>query len=166
MPQLNAKVPVVTQRLEGEIVSGEVLGFPEVSCCDHDLDEVRNQLIENVLRWLSDLENAELHRHWIPSDVTPFEVRVLFETSRRPGFGRRRQNCSSLRRLKNWIDCIAGSRRTPPFPVGRCGSCRTCDAINRGVGFQPAKIRPLNCQVIANEMRTWKAGRLEAYPTN
>ena len=88
MPQLNAKVPVVTQRLEGEIVSGEVLGFPEVSCCDHDLDEVRNQLVENVLHWLSDLENAELHRRWIPSDVTPFEVRVLLETSRRPGLWR------------------------------------------------------------------------------
>lgn len=58
MPQLNAKVPVVTQRLEGEIVSGEVLGFPEISCCDDE----RNQLVENVLHWLSDLENAELHR--------------------------------------------------------------------------------------------------------
>lgn len=88
MPQVNAKVPVITQRLEGEIVSGEVLGFPEVSCCDHDLDEVRNQLVENVLYWLTDVENAALHRRWIPSGVTPFEVRVLLDPTRRSGMWR------------------------------------------------------------------------------
>ncbi|MFM9963219.1 MAG: AAA family ATPase [Planctomycetaceae bacterium] len=88
MPQLSVKVPVVTQRLGGELVSGEVLGFPEVSCCDHNLDEVRSQLVENVLHWLSDLETSELHRRWISSDVTPFEVRVLLEPTRRPSLWR------------------------------------------------------------------------------
>lgn len=41
MPQLDVKIPVVTQRLEADVVLGEVIGFPEISCCDHDLDEVR-----------------------------------------------------------------------------------------------------------------------------
>ncbi len=88
MPQINAKVPVVTQRLEGGIVSGEVLGFSEVSCSDDEIDEVRNQLVENVLYWLTDVENAELHRRWLPAGVTPFEVRVRLEPTRRPGLWR------------------------------------------------------------------------------
>ncbi|HLQ46079.1 MAG TPA: hypothetical protein VK137_15165, partial [Planctomycetaceae bacterium] len=82
MPQFSVRVPVVTQRLEDGIVLGEVVGFPEVSCCGHDLDEVRNQLAENVLHWLSDLENVELHRRWLPSGVQPFEVRVDLKPTR------------------------------------------------------------------------------------
>ena len=88
MPQLDVKIPVVTQRLEGDMVLGEVLGFPEFSCCDHDLDEVRKQLAENVLHWLSALQNAELHQRWMPSDVATFEVTVVLEPTRRPSLWR------------------------------------------------------------------------------
>lgn len=41
-----------------------------------------------MLHWLSGLQNAELHQRWIRADVTPFDVTIVLEPTRRPSLWR------------------------------------------------------------------------------